>query len=471
MIVVPLGIASATPTAIRHLPAVALWREGSVYLFDCGENAQMSMLQAGIKRSKIDCIFISHFDVDHYSGLMGLLSTLQLQRRETELNLVGPRGLKEYVEWNLKFSGVELSFKINFKEVEEGEEVTRVVDGEDFYVEARPLKHRRFCLGYRFQEKDKPGKVDSEKANQLGITEDEQFKALKAGENIKLEDGTEIEAYEIVGHPRPGDSFAYVTDTEYCPNAVKLAMNTNILYHEATFSNQLADKAKETGHSTTGDAARVATEAQTKLLVIGHFSARYTNLHVLLKEAREGFYPTWLANELRPIFTDPTHERGIISAKVEIKDLTKSSSSDSSYSSGRRDTRGGDSRRQSRGGKNFRPRRNSGSGGGYRSDNRSSGGGTYNRDNRGGSSNYNRENRDSRGGSSGGGYRNDNRGSGGSYNRDNRSGGSVRDNSGERRSYGSSSYNRDKARDENSNDTKPPKTITPRTSYDDFDRF
>ncbi len=458
MIVVPLGIASATPTAIRHLPAVALWREGSVYLFDCGENAQMSMLQAGLKRSKIDCIFISHFDVDHYSGLMGLISTLQLQRRERDLTLVGPAGIKEFVEWNLKFSGVELSFKLIFSEVKEGEDVTRVVDEADYYVEARPLKHRRFCLGYRFQEKDKPGKVDSEKATKLGITEDDQFKALKAGENIKLDDGTEIEAYEIVGHPRPGDSFAYVTDTEYCPNAVKLAMNTNILYHEATFSNQLADKAKETGHSTAGDAARVATESQTKLLVIGHFSARYTNLHVLLKEAREGFYPTWLANELRPIFTDPTHERGIISAKVEIKDLTKSESSNSSYSPGRRDTRGSSNRGQSRGGKNFRPRRNSG---GYRSDNR--GGGSYNRDNRSGGS----SSRDDRGGS----YNRDNRG--GSYNRDNRdnSGGSNRSNTGERRSYGSSSYNRERGRDDSSNDTKPTKIITPRTSYDDFDRF
>lgn len=446
MIVVPLGIASATPTAVRHLPAVALWREGSVFLFDCGENAQMSMLQAGLKRSKIDSIFISHFDVDHYSGLMGLLSTLQLQRRDRELTIAGPKGIKEFVEWNLNFSGVELGFDINYSEVDEKEEVTRVVEGDDFYVEARPLKHRRFCLGYRFQEKDKPGKVDAEKAETLGITEDQQFKDLKAGNNIKLSDGTEIEAYEIVGHPRPGDSFAYVSDTEYCPNAVKLAMNTNILYHEATFGNQLADKAKETGHSTAGDAARVATEAQTKLLVIGHFSARYTNLHVLLKEAREGFYPTWLANELRPIFTDPTHERGIIKPKVEIKDLTKSTSSGgySSRPSGRRDNRG-----QSRGGKNFRSRRGSG-GGNYNRDNRA--GGSYNRDNRG----------------SGGGYRSSNRSGsgGGDRNRDDR----YNRGSGERRSYGSSSYNRDRGRNENS-DTQPKKTITPRTSYDDFDRF
>lgn len=455
MIVVPLGIASATPTAIRHLPAVALWREGSVYLFDCGENAQMRMLQAGLKRSKIDSIFISHFDVDHYSGLMGLISTLQLQRRDRVLNIIGPKGIKEFVEWNLNFSGVTLSFEVNFVEVEEDIEEQRVLDGDDFYVEARPLKHKRFCLGYRFQEKDKPGKVDAEKAESLGITEDEQFKELKAGNNITLEDGSTIESYEIVGHPRPGDSFAYISDTEYCPNSVKLAMNTNILYHEATFSNQLADKARETGHSTASDAARVATEAQTKLLVLGHFSARYTNLHVLLKEARDGFYPTWLANELRPIFTDPTHERGIVEAKVELKDLTKPDQSNHRGGGGRGRSHGG---RDNRGGgnRNFRSRKprgrdDRGGGGGYRS--RGSGGGRYD-NNRGGGGGYNNN-------------RND-RYSGGrsDYNRNDRN---------DDRRYSSGSDDRDRFKprykDDQGKEEMPKRSISPRTSYDDFDRF
>lgn len=441
MIVVPLGIASATPTSIRHLPSVALWREGSVFLFDCGENSQMCMLQAGLKRSKIDSIFITHFDVDHYSGLMGLISTLQLQRREKELNLIGPKGIKEFVEWNLGFSGVEISFDLNYVEVNEDIDEIRVLDTDDYFVEARPLKHKKFCLGYRFQEKDKPGKVDAAKAEQYGITDDEQFKSLKAGNNLTLEDGTVIESYEIVGHPRPGDSFAYVTDTEYCPNAVKLAMNTNILYHEATFGNQLADKAKETGHSTAADAARVATEAQTKLLVIGHFSARYTNLHLLLKEAREGFYPTWLAQELRPIFTDPSHERGIIEPKVELIDLTKKKphSGEGNYRGGRSNggrsgggrTGGGRPGGNRSGSKNFRPRK---SRDGAPSGNR----GRY------GSTNY--ENRGDR-------YRQNDGGS------------SYRSNTGGTREYNNSDRNN------RYDDSKPNKPITPRTGYDDFNRF
>ncbi|MEX1062796.1 MAG: ribonuclease Z [Balneolaceae bacterium] len=326
MIIVPLGVASATPTATRHLPSVALWREGSICLFDCGENTQMRMLQAGLKRSKVDFIFITHFDVDHYAGLIGLLSTLQLQRRETPITLAGPKGLQEYVEWNFKFADTELTFETNFVELDENFEGGRVIEEDEFYIEARPLKHTKFCVGYRFQEKDKPGKVDAEKAVAMGISEDWQYKELKSGNDVELEDGTVVESGDIVGHPRPGDSFAYVTDTGYSPNAVKLAMNTNILLHEATFSENLGDKASETGHSTSIDAARVANEAQTKLLVITHFSARYTNPFVLLREARKDFFPAWLATELRPIYTDPSHEKGIIQPKVYIKEIDEKSS-------------------------------------------------------------------------------------------------------------------------------------------------
>ena len=402
MIIVPLGVASATPTAVRHLPSVALWREGDVHLFDCGENAQMRMLQAGLKRSKIENIFISHFDVDHFSGLMGLLSTLQLQRREKALTIVGPKGIKKFVEWNLDFANVDLNFDLKFVEVKEDFETQKVVDEEEYYVEARPLNHTSFCMGFRFQEKDKPGKVDAEKAKSLGITEDEQFKALKAGEDLELEDGTIVKSYDIVGHPRPGDSFAYITDTKYCPNAVKLAMNTNILYHEATFSESLAEKAAETGHSTSGDAARVANEAQTKLLVIGHFSARYTNPFVLLREARAKFFPAWLATELRPIYTNPSQEKGIVQQKVFIKEVDDKKSSSSNKPKRRKSDKSS--------GKRFRKRKST-------------------------------PERRSR----------------------------SRDDSGERRKKRPERRNSDN--NDNRGSSRAPKHITPRTPFDNFDRF
>ncbi|MDZ7714972.1 MAG: ribonuclease Z [Balneolaceae bacterium] len=415
MIIVPLGVASATPTATRHLSSVALWREGSVYLFDCGENAQMRMLQGGLKRSKIECIFISHFDTDHFSGLIGLLSTLQLQRRDKELKIIGPKGIKKYVDWNFDFANVKLSYPISYVEVEEDFEEQRVVDEDDFYVEARPLNHSKFCMGFRFQEKDKPGKVDAEKAQAQGISEDWQYKDLKAGKDVELEDGTVVKSADIVGHPRPGDSFAYITDTKYCPNSVKLGMNTNVLYHEATFSESLSDKAEETGHSTAKDAARVANEAKTKLLVISHFSARYTNQYVLLREARDDFFPTWVATELRPIFTDPAHEKGIIQPKVYLKEINQNkggSNSNNNSNSGKK--------------KRFRKRKKSSS---RRSSSSSS------------NKNDKRKKRPSRSSSS-----------------QNYSGRSK------------NSYNNDNDTDSNGNQKKP-KQITPRTPFDDFDRF
>lgn len=325
MIVIPLGVSSATPTAVRHLPSVALWRDGNVYLFDCGENAQMRLLQAGIKRSKVDTIFISHLDGDHIFGLFGLLSTLQLQRRDKPLKMVGPAGLKKMINAVFNTADITIEFEIKYTELKEGFEHEVVLEDEEFYVEARPLKHSKFCIGYRFQEKDKPGKVDVEKSTKAGITEDAQFKALKAGDDVKLEDGTVVKSADIVGDPRPGESFVYVTDTEFCENAVILSENATILFHEATFGELLKEKAEDTGHSSAKDAAIVAKTAKVDRLVIGHFSARYSNQFLLLKEARGVFEKTWLAYELRPIFTNPAQEKEIVSPRVEIIDLNDKS--------------------------------------------------------------------------------------------------------------------------------------------------
>lgn len=419
MIIVPLGVGSATPTATRHLSSVAVWREGSVYLFDCGENAQMRMLQGGLKRSQIDCIFISHFDTDHYSGLIGLLSTLQLHRRDRELTIVGPEGIKDFVEWNFEFAHIDLSYPIDYVEVEEGIEEQRVVDEDEFYVEARPLNHTKFCLGYRFQEKDKPGKVDAEKAQEMGISEDWQYKELKAGNDVELEDGTVVKSMDIVGHPRPGDSFAYITDTKYCPNSVKLGMNTNVLFHEATFSESLKDKAEETGHSTAKDAARVANEAKTKLLVITHFSARYTNEYVLLREARDDFFPTWVATELRPIFTDPAHEKGIIQPKVYLKEINQDKGGDNNNNNNKSSGKKKRRRKSDKKKKRFRKRKNYS---GKKSRKK-----------------YDKSKSDSR--------------------------------KRRKRSKKNDHNNNNKKNNSGNDDQRKPKQITPRTPFDDFDRF
>lgn len=383
MIVVPLGVSSATPTASRHLPAVAVWRDGRIFLFDCGENAQMQMLKIGMKRSKIDYIFITHLDGDHFFGLPGLISTLHIQRREKELTIVGPVGIKEYVDFHLKFTNIDLTFDIHYIELEEGFEGGTVIDEDEFEVVARPLVHNIFCLGYRFQEKNKAGKVDSNRAAEFGITEDQHFKDLKAGLDVTLADGTVVLASDIVGPVREGKSFVYITDTRICPNSVELAKKATFLLHEATFGTALNDKAVETMHSTAEEAAMVAKEAEVERLILTHYSARYTNEYVLYKEAKMHFENVWIANELRPVMTDPANESGIFRAPREARPQMRPSSG--GFRSG-----GPGGRRPSGGGFRGRPSFGGGSGGsrgGYSSGpRRSYGGGDYNnRDyNRGG---------------------------------------------------------------------------------------
>lgn len=357
MIVMPLGVGSATPTAERHLASVALWREGRLFLFDCGENAQMRLLQAGMKRSKIDYIFITHLDGDHFFGLPGLISTMQLQRREKTLHIVAPKGIKDFVDSFLKTADIDLCYEILYTEIEHDIEHQVVVEESDFFIECRNLKHNKFCIGYRFQEKDKPGRVNAALAVELGVTEDEQFKALKAGKDIKLADGTKVIASEIVGEPVKGNVFAYVTDTEFCENCIRLAENATILYHEATFGQALKDKAVETGHCTAQEAAIVAKTANAQRLVIGHFSARYTNPFVLLKEAKLVFEDTWIATELRPIMTDPEQEKNIFKPVIPIATQTQQApqrrpSGNKRFSSG---SSGGDRR-----GGGYKPRQSSG---------------------------------------------------------------------------------------------------------------
>ncbi|KPQ00337.1 MAG: ribonuclease RnZ [Bacteroidetes bacterium HLUCCA01] len=504
MIVMPLGVGSATPTADRHLASVALWREGRIFLFDCGENAQMRMLQAGMKRSKIDYIFITHLDGDHFFGLPGLLTTMQLQRREKALTIVGPEGIKDFVEGVLKAVNISLCFELIFKEIKHGTDHEVVVEEDDFFIEARELKHNTYCVGYRLEEREKPGKVNAALASEMGITEDEQFKALKAGQDVELPDGTLVKASEIVGEPVRGGVFAYVTDTEFCENCIRLAENATILYHEATFGQALKDKATETGHCTAQEAAIVAKTANVERLVIGHFSARYTNAFVLLKEAKQVFEETWVATELRPVMTDPEQEKGIFKPVVPPQTHQKPDRGGrGGYQSGGRRPSGGG--RQGGGG--YRPRQ--GGSGGYRP--RQGGGGSrYSNDrpprrydDRGGRPDY-RDNRppsrryDDRGGdrpqrdynydnrrdyNRGGDYRSndrpprryDDRGGRPDYrdNRDNRDYRGGSDRPPRDRDYnnrGRGPDNRDN-RDNRSGRSDNPMPITPRTPFDEFDRF
>jgi ribonuclease Z len=278
--IVLLGTSSAVPTLTRGLSATALVRDGDVFLFDCGEGTQLQLMRSTVKRSRIHSIFIGHLHGDHLYGIAGLLSTLHLDGREAPLNVFGPEGLRTFLTASFRTSELRFPFKLTVQEFPRGYR-GRVLDEEEFYVEALPLEHSIFCLGWRFQEKDKPGIFNLEKAQELGIPRGPLYGKLQHGEQIVLEDGRIITPDMVVGQPRQGKSVVYCLDTQFSQRSIQLADNCTALIHETTFGPDALEMARERKHSTMEDAARVAKEAGAASLIATHFSSRYDGRQIV----------------------------------------------------------------------------------------------------------------------------------------------------------------------------------------------
>jgi ribonuclease Z len=303
--IIPLGTGSAIPTRHRHLSSTALVRGGTVLLFDCGEATQFRLLEARIKRSRVDAIFITHLHGDHLFGLVGLVATLALLNRTERLCVVGPAGLAALFQTTPGLATEGLPFVLDVLELREDLGRAVVYETPEFYVEARPLEHRVFTAGYRFQEKSRPGRLDADRARALGVTEYGQFRMLKEGRTLALPGGRSVAPADVLGPERKGVSFAYVTDTRPCDSGVLLARGADLVYHDATFTTGLQDQAEKTGHSTAREAAEVAHRAGAARLLLGHFSARYDDADVLVQEARVVFQNTEAAQELRRYALEP----------------------------------------------------------------------------------------------------------------------------------------------------------------------
>jgi ribonuclease Z len=230
---------------------------------------------------------------------MGLLSTLGLLQRTEPITVVGPVGIDAFVQAMPGLGRDRLPYPIEFVEVAEDLTEQTVWETDEVVVTARPVEHRIFAMGFRFEEKPRPGHLYPEEAKALGVTDYAHFRALKRGEAVTLEDGTVVQPEQVVGPERPGVAFAYAGDTRPCAATVALARDADLLYHEATFGDELDDRAAETGHSTAREAATIAAEAGVARLLLGHFSARYTNVAPLVAQAREVFQNTEAARELK----------------------------------------------------------------------------------------------------------------------------------------------------------------------------
>ncbi len=302
MKIIPLGTSSGKPTLRRNVSGLAVVGEGEWWLFDCGEGTQMQIARAGLSPQKLAGIFISHLHGDHFNGLPGLLSSMALDNREKPLTLVSPLGVGEFLNLTARLKICHVNYPLNLIEFNEKSFAetpqSLVYESSRLTIVARPLDHRIFALGFRLEEKIKPGRFNLERARELGIPAGPLYSQLQSGKSVTLGDGRVIQPSEVLGEPRPGKIVSYCLDTRPCPNAVTLAENADWLIHEATFTEDHIEESHHFGHSTAVQAAAIAVEARAKRLLITHFSSRYTDVRQLVEESRSIFTETYAAEDL-----------------------------------------------------------------------------------------------------------------------------------------------------------------------------
>ncbi|MBN1357669.1 ribonuclease Z [Candidatus Bathyarchaeota archaeon] len=294
MRVVFLGTGGSVPTAGRSLPAVLLRRQGEQLMFDCGEGVQRQMVKAKVGFHRKIKIFVSHMHGDHVLGLPGLLQTMALLGRERKLEVYGPEGIAQFlgcVRESLQFG---LTFPVEIREVC-GNGV--VCEEEDYVVEAARSNHVVNGWSFAFVEKPRAGKFYPEKARALDVPEGELWSRLQRGEAVELADGRVVLPEAVVGSLRKGRKIVYSGDTRPFEEFVEFAADADLVIHEATFDDSLAEKAEVDGHSTPSQAALQAKRAKAKKLVLTHISARYADAGLLLEQARKVFEDVVVAED------------------------------------------------------------------------------------------------------------------------------------------------------------------------------
>lgn len=288
-----LGTSASIPTPKRGLPAIAIQRKDELILFDFGEGAQRNLLATHLGIDRKTKIFTTHLHGDHVLGIPGLIQTMSLLGRKKALDIYGPKGIKDFVDSLLRTVRYTLTFPINVSEVGEGV----VCKEPEYEVHSVWGKHGIPNLAYALIEKERPGRFNPDRARALRVPV-ALWRKLQYGERVKLSTGKVVLSEEVVGSPRPGRKIAYSGDTRPLKSVEKLAERADLLIHDATFDQKLAEKAVADGHSTAHEAAEAAKKAKVKQLVLTHISPRYEDPRVLLREARKVFRKVQVAEDL-----------------------------------------------------------------------------------------------------------------------------------------------------------------------------
>jgi len=296
--VIFLGTAGSVPTPKRSLPAILIQRKGEQLMFDCGEGVQRQIMKAKTGFHKITKIFVSHMHGDHVLGLPGLLQTMALLNRERELQVYGPPGIKRFIEAIQETVQFVLTFPVEIHEITE----TGVVcEEEEYLVKTVQANHVILSLAYALVEKLRPGRFYPERAKALGLPEGPLWSKLQQGHKVTLPNGRVLEPERVVGPPRIGRKIVYTGDTRPFKELVEFAADADLLIHDSTLADELAEKADEDGHSTPSQGAGNAKKAKVKQLVLTHISARYDDSSLLLEQAQKIFMNTKVAEDFMKI--------------------------------------------------------------------------------------------------------------------------------------------------------------------------
>ncbi|NJN26371.1 MAG: ribonuclease Z [Cyclobacteriaceae bacterium] len=295
-----LGNNSAIPAHDRNQSAQLIQLDSQYVLIDCGEGTQIQLARQNIKTGRIKTILISHLHGDHYFGLIGLISTMHLFNRKNPLNIFGPPPLQKILELQLEASETRLSFPLHFVPLSHTG-IREIYSEDQFSIQAFPLKHGIACYGFLVKEKPKQWRINKDVLPE-GMKIQEML-VLKNGHNV-LNDQGEIKysLQEYTLPPRPQRSYAYCSDTSYSESIIPFIRGVDILYHEATFTKDMKDRAALTHHSTAAEAATIAKLAEVKSLLLGHYSTRYKDPIPLLEEAKTIFFESYLSLEGETIY-------------------------------------------------------------------------------------------------------------------------------------------------------------------------
>jgi len=291
------GTAGSVPTARRGLPALLLRAGGERILFDCGEGTQQQLLRS-IGLPELDAVFLTHFHLDHWLGLLGMIKTFDLRARERPLAIYGPPGLHQLFAGMRPVIG-RTGYSLELGEIEPHDEVRF----GSLLVSPFAVKHRVEAYGYAIVEDDRPGRFDVETARRLGVQEGPDFGRLQRGEVVGG-----VRPEQVMGETRAGRRIVISGDTAPCQAVEVFAHRADVLVHEATFMEDERARARETAHSTARQAGEVAREAGVRLLALTHLSTRYFPREVR-DEARAAFPNTIVPRDFDAISV-PFPERG-----------------------------------------------------------------------------------------------------------------------------------------------------------------